>query len=247
MEYLEYLGLIQMALTIWMLIDAYRRQAEPIWFWIILLTWGVGAWVYFFVVKLPDFSVGSLFAAGPRRPSLDELRYRAEQTPTLSSRLDLAEGLIDRGHHAEAIPSLEAARKQEPDHCQVLYLLALCHTEQGHPEKGLPLLDQVINRDRGWGDYAAWRLKVAARAQGGDSPGALAVSRELVRLAPTLQHRCLLVERLLADGLMEEARHLLDESLEAYRFAPGPVRRRDRRWAGHAKQLKKRVRVTSRA
>ena len=46
---------------------------------------GVGAWVYFFAVKLPsgDFrnvNVGGLVHRGP---PLDHLRYLAEQTPTL--------------------------------------------------------------------------------------------------------------------------------------------------------------------
>ncbi len=231
---------LTLALAVWMLIDAYRRQADPMWWWILLMSGGLGAWVYFFVVKLPDFAGGRFPRFGPRPPSLDELRYRAEQTPTLTSRLEYAQGLIDRGQHAEALAPLEAALKQEPEHGQVLYALALCHTEQGHPDRALPLLDAVLRRDRGWGDYSAFRLKVAARAQGGDSPGALEAARELSRLSPTMQHRCLLAERLIAEGLVDEAREFLDESLEAHRFAPGPVRRRDRRWANRARQLRRR-------
>jgi len=64
-----------------------------------------------------------------------------------------------------------------------------------------------------------------------------------VRLAPTLEHRCLLVERLIADGLTDEAQSVLDESLEAHRYAPAPIRRRNRRWASHARQLGKRIRL----
>ncbi len=186
----------------------------------------------------------SLF--GPRKPSLEELRYRAEQTPTLATHLALAEGLIERGRHNDAIAPLEEARKVEAEHCQVLYYLALCQTEQGHPETALPLLEKIRARDRAWADYAAWRLLVAAKAQGGDSAGALAVCRDLVRLAPTLQHRCLLVERLHAEGLSEEAWSVLQESLEAHRYAPAPVRRLNRRWASHARRLQKKLRVISR-
>lgn len=245
LPYFEYLALPGLAFSLWMLYDAYHRRAEPFWYWVILLAQPLGAIAYFCTHKLPELGGASWWPLGPRRPSLEELRYRAEQLPTLATRLELAEGLIEHGHHAEAIAPLEAALKAEPDHCRVLFLLALCHTEQGHPERALPLLDRVMARDRAWSDYRAWRLLVAARAQHGDSLGALAACRDLVRLSPTLEHQCLLVERLLADGLTDEAHTVLETSLEEHRYAPAPVRRRNRRWASHARHLRKRIRVAS--
>lgn len=243
---MEYLYLAVTAFTVWMLVDAYRRQADMLWYWLILVFPGIGGLAYFFAVKAADFSGGSRWwPFGPGRPSLDELRYRAEQTPTLASRLELAERLIETGQHGEAIPLLEAAQRQEPEHCQVLYALAVCRTEDGHPELALPLLAQMIAKERAWGDYAAWRLLAAARAQAGDGAGALAACRDLERLAPTLQNRCLLAERLLAEGMIDDARAVLEEAIEAHRYSPGPLRRRNRRWASQARKLQKRLRVTS--
>src|SRR5947207_276610 len=100
MELLEYffasplysiLWLLQAGFTVWMLVDCYRRQADYIWYWIILT--GVGAWAYFFAVKVRagDFrgggGLGGLFNRGP---SLRHLRYLAEQTPTHTNHLNLA-------------------------------------------------------------------------------------------------------------------------------------------------------------
>ncbi|MBY0528191.1 MAG: tetratricopeptide repeat protein [Gemmataceae bacterium] len=246
MEY-EFLGLVQLGFTVWMLVDAYRRQADTIWYFIIFMFPFVGAWAYFIAVKLNDFSGMRLWPFVPGRPSLEELRYRVEQTPTLASRLELAERLMERGQHAEAIPLLEAAHQQEPEHCQIVFDLAVCHSEQGHPERSLPLLDRIIQRDRSWSDYQAWRLLAATRAQAGDSQGALAACRELARLAPTMQNSCLLVERLIAEGKTDEAATVLEDSLESYRFAPRSSRRRNRRWARHARRLQKRIHATSRA
>ena len=89
MPYLPYLYqysplyIAQVALVIWMLVDANRRGVEYYWFWIILVFQPLGAWVYFFAVKAGDFRGHS---AGPnwnwfyRRPSLDELRaYRRQR------------------------------------------------------------------------------------------------------------------------------------------------------------------------
>src|ERR1700736_3353864 len=98
-----------------MLWDAYRRPADAYWFWLILLVPVVGPWGYFFLVKLeyhPDLA-GWFF--GPHEPSLDELRFRAEQGPTLANDLALAEALMERNQHDEAVPYLESALKREPD------------------------------------------------------------------------------------------------------------------------------------
>lgn len=231
--------LIQLAFTAWMLWDAYRRPADSYWFWLILLVPFVGAWGYFFLVKLeyyPDLA-GLFF--GPREPSLEELRFRAEQAPTLATDLALAEALMERNQHQEAVPHLESALKREPDNCQALYALAVCRVEQGHPEDAFGLLGQIIARDRCWADYSAWRLLIAARGQNGDGQGALAACRELVRFAPTMQFRCLLAERLMIEGQAEEAQAVLEEALETYRYSPGPIRRHNRRWARHARRLQK--------
>lgn len=244
MEYLQSVTLFSVPFTLWMLYDAYHRQVEPMWYWLILLMQPVGGFGLLFHLQVAGLLRRSCWPFGSRRPSLDELRYRVEQMPTLTARLELAESLIEHGLHAEAIAPLEAALKVEPENCQLLYLLALCFTEQGHPDQAFPLWAHRT-RDRARSDYSARRLLVAAKAQHGDSPGALAVCRELARLSPTLQHRCLLVERLIADGLTEEAHTVLEESLADHHYAPAPVRRRNRRWASHARHLRKRIRTAS--
>ena len=65
--------------------------------------------------------------------------------------------------------------------------------------------------------------------------------RDLTRIAPTLRHRCLLAEYLIADNQSAEARDLLQRALEDYRFAPSGVRRLNRQWASQAKKLLKQV------
>src|SRR5438067_986287 len=118
------LSLLQGAFTLWMLVDAARRRADYYWFWIIFT--GIGAWAYFFAVKLPElrstgFAAGGLAGLFHRRPSLDELRYLAEHMPTLVNHVNLAERLMEGGRHAEAVPHLQAALKKEPEHAMALY------------------------------------------------------------------------------------------------------------------------------
>lgn len=235
------LSAAQTAFMIWMLVDAYRRGAEFFWYWIILLVPVVGAWAYFFAVKFGDYrglQVGSLFQ---RRASLDELRFRAEQTPTLSNRVALAQRLIERGEHAGAVPFLEAALQQETDHATALYSLAVCHKEASRFDQAVPLLEKVLAHDPSWSNYRAWHLLIEVRGLSGDPAGALEHCQKLARIAPMLQHQCLLAEHLVAAGQHHEARIALERSLQTHAYAPGYVRRRDRRWASQAKRLHKQL------
>src|SRR5262245_52674292 len=126
-SYWSYLYLPQAALTIWMLYDAYQRRADFFWYWIILLVQPIGAWAYFIIVKARDFRALKAFAPRERKASLEELRYRATETPTLTNHLSLAERLVEKGQHAEATPHLQEVLAKEPQHCQALYLQSQCH------------------------------------------------------------------------------------------------------------------------
>ncbi len=235
------LSLAQTAFMIWMLVDAYRRRAEYYWFWIILLVPGLGAWAYFFAVKASDFRGANLGQWFQRPPSLDELRYKADQFPTLANRLALAQRLTEKGEHADAVPLLEAVLKQESEHATALYTLAVCHKAQAKCERAVPLLEKLLARDAAWSNYAAWRLLIEAKDLLGDEAGALDSCRRLVRLAPSLHHHCLLAEHLLGAGLNDEAEFVLRQSLQEHAYAPRYVRRRDARWAGEARRLQKQI------
>jgi hypothetical protein len=233
--------LLQAALTIWMLIDSARRaDADSYWFWVILFVPVVGAWIYFFVVFVPALKPGRLAVWLRGRPSLEEMRYRAESLPTLVNHLALAQRLMEEGGHAEALPHLEAALKLEPEHGLVLYTLARCRLEQGHPEAATPLLEGLLARDPRWSNYAGWRLLAKARAAAGDAEGAAQACRELARLAATLESNCFLAEYLLAAGQTVEARAVLERALRDHEFS-GTGRYRNARWAREARRLLKQI------
>jgi hypothetical protein len=233
----------QSLLTLWMLIDWRRRGGEAYWMYVILFFQPFGAWAYFALVKTADGRGGQggnpLQGLFHRPASVEELRYKAEHIPTLANRLALAQRLVEKREFAAALEPLQAAWKTEPDHGQILYSLALCHTRLGRPLDGIPHLERLLARDPRWSNYIAWHLLVEARQSAGDLPGALQACRELVRLCPTLQHNCLLAEHLLAQGQEAEASQLLDRSLRDHSFAPAGIRHRNRRWAGEAKRLRR--------
>jgi hypothetical protein len=235
------LSVLQAALTVWMVVDAGRRHVDHFWFWLIIALQPFGAWAYFFLYKLPELhaSGAGWRALFRNRVSLDELRYRAEHLPTLVNRVALAERLMEDHQFAEALPLLEAAHKAEPDHCQILYFLALCQARLDWPDEAKPLLERLLGREPRWRNYLAWQLLIAVQQHRGDQAGTLAACRELVRLAPTLQHQCLLARHLLDQGQTLEARDLLQKALRDHEYAPGPIRRRNSRWASEARRMQK--------
>jgi hypothetical protein len=240
MEYFsQALWLAQAAFTIWMLVDAYRRQVEWYWFPIILFVPPFGPWVYFFVIKLGDFRGLRDWSLFHRKTPLAELRYRAEQVPTLANRLALAQRLVEMHDYAEAVPHLEAVLKQEPTLSPAVFALARCQNEQQRPEEAVALLEKILAKDGSWSNYAAWHLLIEVQAESGAGDKALARCRDLARVAPTLQHKCLLGQRLLAEGMNEEAAQMLERSLEEHQFAPAYIRRRNYRWASEARRLQR--------
>jgi hypothetical protein len=240
MEYLyNALYLAQVGFTIWMLVDAYRRQVEWYWFLVILFVQPFGTWVYFFVVKVGDFRGLRDLPLFQKKTPLVELRYRAEQVPTLANRLALAQRLVEMHEYAEAVPHLEAVLNQEPTLSPALFALAKCHEEQERPEQAVALLEKILAKDGSWSNYAAWHLLIEVQADSGEGQKALAKCRELARLAPTLQHKCLLGKRLLAEGMNDEAAEILQRSLEEHQYAPAYIRRRNYRWASEARRLQR--------
>jgi hypothetical protein len=239
-HFYEYLALAQTAFTVWMLLDAYRRNAEVFWYLIILVIQPVGAWVYFlavFVGGLRNPLRGRGRLTWKRRPSLDELRYRAERTPTVMNHYTLAERLMEKDQYGEAISHLEKAAILDPEYCPAQYALAVCHHERGEFGQAAPPLERIIARDRQWSNYRAWRLLIRVRAGQSDKPGALSACRELTKMMPTFENKCHLAEYLLANGLRDEAGKLLEQALEDYRFLPFGDRWRDRHWAKQAHRL----------
>jgi hypothetical protein len=233
------LYMVQAALTVWMLIDASRRSVDGWWFWVILALQPVGAWVYFFNYKWPDLRSGSsgLTNMFQRRISVQELEHRVERSPTALNRLELGKRLVEEGRFEEALPHLQAMLAREPEHCAALFAVAHAHRGLNHPDQAVPALQKLVAHQPGWGDYSAWRLLVQVCAEAGDRAAAITHGRELARIAPSLQHRCLLAEHLLAAGQTVEARKVLEQGLDDYRYLSGPSRGRERRWVGKAKQL----------
>lgn len=236
----QYLWTIQSIFTVVMLLDAYRRRVDWFWFLIILIAQPIGAWAYFVWIILGSIRNPLRSSGGgswKRRPSLAELRYKADRTPTVRNHFTLAEHLIEKRQFDDAVPHLQSAIGLDPEYCPAQYALALCHHERGEAAAAVEPLEKIIARDRKWSNYRAWRLLIEVRTAQNDNTGALAACRELTMMLPTFEYKCRLAELLLLNGHGEETCKLMEQALEDYRFEPFRHRLRDRRWAKQAHRL----------
>jgi hypothetical protein len=234
--------LLQLAFTIWMAVDAYRGGGEQFWIWIIIIFQPLGPWVYFFAVKFRNLRVPGLRAGGAttaweRKLSLEELQYRVERSPTVANRLALAHRLMDKGLHEDAIVHLDAILQVEPGYCQALHALAECRLATGEPTHAVFALEKLIQRDKRWSHYRAWRTLIKAHEARKEPGDALQACRELEKQLPTFENKCLLAEHLLDNHLKKEAVELLDQALEDHHYAPWSARFRNWRWARAARKL----------
>jgi hypothetical protein len=235
----QVLSLLQLAFTIWMMVDAYKRRVEPYWYCLIIIFQPIGAWAYFFVVKfhtlrLPRMQRGF---SEERNLSLDELKSRVNRAPTVANRFALAEKLMDKGSYAEAIPLLEAVLAIESNYCAVLHALAACRLATNAAEQAVAPLEKLLNRDPRWEHYRAWRTLIDVHMARGKSAEALAACHELDKRMPTLENKCLLAQHLIDNGRPSEAMNILNVGLEDHRYSPWNARWRNRHWSKMAHRL----------
>lgn len=220
---------VQMAFTIWMMVDCFRRGAPAYWYMMLWVPFG--PLVYFFAVKIHDFDLGPLkrwFGVG-RPPSIEALRWRLEQTPSATNRLALANALTEAGSALEEAAGLfrEVLRRDDGDrgaHLGLARALALA----GRRDDALVALSPLLELDANFADGAGRHLLAGLLWDLGRRDEALVEFEQLAR-GGRMEHRVLHARRLLAAGQTDAARHRLTAALEDYRHAPRFIQRRDAR------------------
>jgi hypothetical protein len=99
------------------------------------------------------------------------------------------------------------------------------------------MLRKLLDRDYRWGYYRAWRTLIDAQVACQKPDEALKACRELAKMLPTLENKCLLAEHLMDNNLKPEAIEVLDQALEDNDYLPWNKRLKNWSWARHARRL----------
>jgi hypothetical protein len=220
---------LQSLFGLWMMVDASRRGAARYWYPIIFLPFG--PFVYFFVVKIhdPEFRALKGFFSGwsQSKVTLDYLRHKVAETPSLANKLALAQGLFDAQLHEEAVAGFERVLASDSENKDALYGIALCRLETKDYTGAIEPLEQVIEIKASYREYAAWPRLAYALQRSERSEAALTLLDELVRKAPRVAHRVLYARYLRDADHHSRAREQLERALVEHEHSPRYQKRQD--------------------
>ena len=235
---LHLLAALVLVFKVWLATDALRRREACYWPWIILLV-PLGAIVYFFVIKLDDYSVAWIADWFRRLPSVQDLQFQFDQTPSFSNRVGLAGALYGEARYAEAAEHFMAALQQEPTDRESIYGLGLTRIAQGQFDEAATHLEALVDQDKSYRQYAAWQPLAHALFESGRRDDCLDALRRLVAENPRMDHKMLLARYLQRSGELHQARDLLQETLTEHDHSPRFLRRRNFRNALAARSMLK--------
>ncbi len=234
---------LQSAFSLWMLVDAAQRGAAYYWYPIILMPFG--EIVYFFTIKVhdPEFLwMKNLFQrVTTKKVTLDELRYRREQSPSYENQVALAVALHDEKQYQEARGLFENLLKDYPESSEALFGLASCLVGLEDYSTAVEPLQALRRLEPTYKDYEGWTSLSNCLHRTGRLEEAVEVAAELVDKSPRLNHRIYYSHYLRLSGRKEESRDQLEKGLLEHRHAPRFLRRRQGAWARQAKQMLRRL------
>lgn len=211
---------------VWLVADSIKRREACYWPWIIFFV-PLGGVVYFFLVKIDDYNLARIGDIFRKPPSVEDLRYHFQQTPSLANRIALAQGLYDWGNYHEADEHFTEALRQEPQDLEALYGLGLTLIAQKEYSQAAERLNTLTAIDRTYRQYAAWPPLAHALFENGRQEECLGALKGLVEANPRMQHKVLLAQHLEKAGKCDEAGVILNDALSEHDRSPRFLKRRN--------------------
>lgn len=237
------LGWPLIAFSLWMLVDAIRREE---WMWVLFMFLFplFNAILYFFLVYrgAPSASSGGFQLPGQlKRERIAELEKQIHLLDKAHHHLELADIQFQRGKFKLAEESYLRALEREPNDIDTRAHYGQCLLRLNRATEAKPYLEAVCTENPKH-DYGYSLMALAeARAALGDADGAIAVWEQVVGLHSYARARTQLAELLAAKGQAERARKLAEEVIFEDKHAPEYQRKQERPWVARAKKLQKRV------
>jgi hypothetical protein len=232
-------GLIFFAFTVWMFVDAIRR-GEYLWAVFIIISSGLTAIIYFFMVYRAsggDGLTGFELPGAADRRRIKALQADIHHLDKPHLHLQLADIYFNQGKMAEAEASYRAAYEHDPNDEDIRAHFGNCLFRQGKSAEALPLLEAVCARNPKH-DYGYTLMTLAeALAATGKTERAIAIWQQVLKLYTYSRARVQYAELLLKKQQYDEARTLLRSVIDDAPYVAKFQRKQEAVWLKRAKSL----------
>jgi hypothetical protein len=228
------------AFTIWMLVDAIRREE---WFWVIFIFFFplLNAPLYFFLVyrrASPVVTRGFQLPGTRERSRIKTLEDQIHHLDKAHHHLELGDIYFQQGRLEKALASYLGAMDRDPSDLDIRAHLGQCLMRLNRAAEARPLLETVCAENPKH-DYGHSMMALAeAHAELGEADTAIATWRRVLEDNAYARARVQLAELLFAKGDKAAAAIEVEEVLRDDAHAPGFQRRRDALWIKRAKLLR---------
>lgn len=237
-------GLLFVAFTLWMLIDAIRRQE---WFWavFIFIFPMLNAPLYFFLVyrNAARFGMTQAFQlpGTHERHRIKELEAQIHHLDKAHHHLQLGDIYYQQGKCQPALECYQRAMERDPTDPDIRAHLGQCLVRLNRASEALPVLDSVCAENPKH-DYGHTLMGLAeAYGMSGSRGKAIETWRRVLQENDYVRARVQLAELLLDEGDRLAAGEELREVISDSAHAPAFQRRRDAAWTRRAKKLLKSI------
>jgi hypothetical protein len=227
--------------SLWMLIDAVRRQ-EWLWVLFIFIFPILNAPLYFLLVYRQGGGLGMQGFELPGAHDRRRIKYLQDQIHHLDKphhHFELGDIYFQQGKLDKAEACYRAALDRDPEDIDTRAHYGQCLLRRGRAQEALKFLDDVCAEDPKH-DYGHTMMALAETCSVlGQPDKALATWEQVLQAHSYARARVQMAELLLAKGAKERAHAILQEVVADDRHAPGFQRRRERVWVRRGKSLLK--------
>jgi tetratricopeptide (TPR) repeat protein len=229
--------------TIWMIIDAIRRQ-EYIWAAFMVFFPGVSPILYFFLVyrAQPSATTGFELPGTYKRHRIKELQAQIHHLDKAHHHSELGDIYFQQGKLQDAERCYRAAIERDGTDVDFQAHLGQCLLRQGKAEEAAPLLERIIKANPKH-DYGHTLMAYAETlTKLGQKDAALAAWKQVLEHHTYGRARVQLAGLYLERGEKDLARHELTEFLMDEAHGPAFQKKRDKPWTRRAKSMLKEIR-----
>ncbi len=231
--------LVVFAFELWMFIDAIRRQ-EWLWAVFILISFGLTAVLYFFLVyraSVPSVTRGFELPGAHDRRRIKELQAQIHHLDKAHHYSQLGDIYFQQGKLAEAEKCYRAAMERDPQDVDTRAHFGQCLLRQKRAAEARPLLEGVIaenpNHEYGYTQMALAETLTAL----GETDAGMKIWQQITEAHSYPRAKVQLAELYIAKNQSDLARAELKDVLSDDAHAPVFQRKRDRIWIRRARSL----------